>query len=338
MPVSEPATPRLSPEDGRFLAALQEGLPLVAEPFLEIGKRCGLSEEQAIARTQEWIARGWIRRFGVVVRHRPAGIRHNAMVVWDLPDAEASRLGERMARFPFVTLCYRRRRALPHWPYNLYCMIHGTSRERVLEQIEVLTREAGLTGRPREILFSTRCHKQRGAKYRGTGSTRGLRAGEVTSPPDYDETDARLLNLLQDGIPVSEAPFHEAAAELGITQQEVVDRVASLLDRGVLSRFGPLFNVERMGGVFTLVAAAVPEDRFDEVAALVNRRPEVAHNYRREHALNLWFVTATETDAATADVLAGIERETGVTLYPCPKLEEYHLDLRLDARHGGEAR
>jgi len=149
--------------------------------------------------------------------------------------------------------------------------------------------------------------------------------------PSYDAFDAELINLLQQGIPICESPFRAIAEKLGSSQDEVVARLRRLVEQGTLSRFGPLFNVEHMGGRFTLIAARVPEERFEEVTHSINSRSEVAHNYRRDHPLNMWFVTATETQADTDRVIAEIERETQLELYVFPKLEEYFLDLRLDA-------
>jgi len=153
------------PPDPRLLGALRGGLPLTSRPFLEIARRIGSTEDEVIATLERWQADGWIRRFGVVVDHRSVGVRHNAMVVWDVPDADVPALGAHMARFPFVTLCYQRRRSAPAWTFNLYCMIHGTSRETVLAQIEHLTTELALHVYPREILFSRRRFRQRGAYY-----------------------------------------------------------------------------------------------------------------------------------------------------------------------------
>jgi len=110
-----------------------------------------------------------------------------------------------------------------------------------------------------------------------------------------DETDRRIVNALQGGFPVCDEPYAAVAATLGIGAGELIDRLRALLDRGVLSRFGPQYQIERMGGRFVLAALAVPEADFDRVAALVNAFDEVAHNYRREHRLNMWFVLATES-------------------------------------------
>jgi DNA-binding Lrp family transcriptional regulator len=150
----------LDPAGRRLVAALAEGLARVARPYAELGARCNLSEADVIARLRAWEGEGLVRRLGVIVRHRALGYAANAMVVWDVPDAEATALGRSLARHEAVTLCYRRGRALPRWPYNLYCMVHGRERERVLEQVEALTRAAGLAGTPRQVLFGTTCFKQ----------------------------------------------------------------------------------------------------------------------------------------------------------------------------------
>ncbi len=101
-----------------------------------------------------------------MVRHRELGYRANAMVVWDVPDAEVATVGRVFAGYPFVTLCYRRPRHLPDWPYNLFCMIHGRCRETVTAQAEVLATAAGDSARRHELLFSRRRFKQCGARYR----------------------------------------------------------------------------------------------------------------------------------------------------------------------------
>ncbi len=110
-----------------------------------------------------------------------------------------------------------------------------------------------------------------------------------------DETDRRIVNALQGGFPVCDEPFDAVARTLGIGADELIGRLRGLLDRGVLTRFGPQYQVERMGGRFVLAALAVPEADFERVTALVNAFDEVAHNYRREHRLNMWFVLATES-------------------------------------------
>ncbi len=155
----------LSDADCRLLDALQDGIPLVPRPFAALGMAAGLSEADILVRLGRLSDEGVIRRFGVIVRHHELGYRANAMTVWDLPDDQVGDVGRRLAALGYVTLCYRRPRRLPHWPYNLFAMIHGRDRATVEGLVEQATVEAGLTGRPRAILFSRRRFKQRGARY-----------------------------------------------------------------------------------------------------------------------------------------------------------------------------
>jgi DNA-binding Lrp family transcriptional regulator len=146
-----------------------------------------------------------------------------------------------------------------------------------------------------------------------------------------DETDRRIVNALQGGFPVCDEPYAAVAATLGIGAGELIDRLRALLDRGVLSRFGPQYQIERLGGRFVLAALAVPEADFDRVTARVNAFDEVAHNYRREHRLNMWFVLATETAEQIPLVAGRIEAATGLPVYLFPKEREYFVELRLVA-------
>lgn len=146
-----------------------------------------------------------------------------------------------------------------------------------------------------------------------------------------DDIDRALIDALQDGIAVVERPFLDIAKRLGLGEDEVPRRLAALVEGGVLSRFGPLYDAERLGGAVTLAAMHVPEGRFDAVAAQVNAHPEVAHNYAREHHLNMWFVAAAETPGRVTAVLREIMAETGLPIYDMPKLREFHLGLRLAA-------
>jgi DNA-binding Lrp family transcriptional regulator len=155
----------LSAKARRLVAALEHGMPLVGEPYAALARQAGCTEGEVIATLQGWLESGVARRIGAVVRHRPLGFRANAMVVWDVPDAEASAAGRRAAAHAAVTLCYRRARRLPEWRYNLYCMVHGKERARVEQAIEDVTRAAELSGYAREVLFSARCFAQRGARY-----------------------------------------------------------------------------------------------------------------------------------------------------------------------------
>jgi siroheme decarboxylase len=155
----------LSERDRRLIAAIQDGLPLVPRPYAAIGGALHMSEAEVIAALRRLIEGGVIKRFGVIVRHRELGYRANAMVVWDVPDARVADAGRTLAALPFVTLCYRRPRRLPAWPYSLFCMIHGRDREAVEALVEQASAAAGLESLPRAVLFSRRRFKQRGALY-----------------------------------------------------------------------------------------------------------------------------------------------------------------------------
>lgn len=143
--------------------------------------------------------------------------------------------------------------------------------------------------------------------------------------------DREIINALQGGFPVSERPYAQAAAQLGIGEDELIERLKQLLANGVLSRFGPMYHAERLGGALTLAAMKVAPSDFERVTAIVNGFPEVAHNYAREHALNMWFVLATETPERIGEAISEIERATGHRVYNLPKLEEFYVGLRLEA-------
>lgn len=143
-----------------------------------------------------------------------------------------------------------------------------------------------------------------------------------------DAIDRAILNGLQEGFPVCERPYAEAARALGIEEPVLMERLQALLDDGTLSRFGPLIHAEQLGGGLTLAAMQVSPEDLDRVIGSVNAFPEVAHNYERDHALNLWFVVATEDPDQVGEVLAAIERDTGYPVYNFPKEEEYFLNLR----------
>jgi DNA-binding Lrp family transcriptional regulator len=150
-------------------------------------------------------------------------------------------------------------------------------------------------------------------------------------PAALDNTDRAIINALQGEFPICERPFAAAAEPLGLTEAQLMTRVERLLSNGTLTRFGPMFQIERMGGAFCLAAMAVPEDRYDEVTQTVNGFAEVAHNYRREHALNMWFVLATETAAGVEGTARAIEAATGLPVYLFPKEREFFVEMRLRA-------
>jgi DNA-binding Lrp family transcriptional regulator len=146
-----------------------------------------------------------------------------------------------------------------------------------------------------------------------------------------DEIDRKIINELQGGFPVCESPYQVVATQLGLTETALIKRIECLLEAGVLSRFGPLYHAEKMGGGLTLAAVKVSEDDFDQVADIINAFPEVAHNYARNHQLNMWFVIATDEAKRVLEVIKEIEEKTGLMVYNMPKKNEYFVGLKLDA-------
>ncbi len=150
-------------------------------------------------------------------------------------------------------------------------------------------------------------------------------------PQALDAIDRAAINALQDGLPLIPRPYAPLAEALGLDEAALLARIARLLALGALTRFGPFYDAAAMGGAFCLCAMAVPPERLDAVAALVNARPEVAHNYERAHRLNMWFVLATETPEGIAETADAIEAETGLRVFRFPKLEEYFIGFRVAA-------
>lgn len=145
-----------------------------------------------------------------------------------------------------------------------------------------------------------------------------------------DELDRQIINKLQGGFPICEHPFKVVAMLLNTTEQELLQRIDQLLKEGFLSRFGPLYHAEKLGGGLTLAALAVPEQAFEKITNIVNSFPEVAHNYAREHELNMWFVIATEKPERINEVIKDIETQTNLKVYNVPKEAEYYIGLRFE--------
>lgn len=146
-----------------------------------------------------------------------------------------------------------------------------------------------------------------------------------------DEIERAIINTLQGGLPVCERPFLAAAQALGLEEATLLARLDAMRGSGLLTRVGPLYQIEKMGGAFTLAALHAPDADFERVAQLVNARPEVAHNYQRDHALNMWFVLATETPEQIEQVIAAIQRDTGCEVLNFPKSREFFVELKLQA-------
>jgi DNA-binding Lrp family transcriptional regulator len=145
-----------------------------------------------------------------------------------------------------------------------------------------------------------------------------------------DSLDRTIINGLQGGFPICDHPYAVAASNLGTTEDELLTRLSKMEQEKVFSRFGPMYHAEQMGGELTLAALRVPEERYEEVTELVNAFPEVAHNYAREHALNMWFVIATERAGRVSEVIAEIESQTGLQVYNMPKQQEFFIGLRFE--------
>lgn len=146
-----------------------------------------------------------------------------------------------------------------------------------------------------------------------------------------DATDRAILNGLQSGFPLTPHPFADAGRQFGLSEGELIQRISNLRARGIITRFGPFFDAEAMGGAFCLCAMAVPPERFDEISNLVNAHAEVAHNYERLHRLNMWFVLACETPDCVDRIVRDIEDETRLKVLRFPKLREFFIGFRVKA-------
>ena len=149
-------------------------------------------------------------------------------------------------------------------------------------------------------------------------------------------TDRAIIDGLQGGFPICERPYAAVAGSFGISETELLERLQRMLATRVLTRFGPMFQVERMGGAFVLAAMCVPDAEWLRVLEIVNAFPEVAHNYRRESdrngAFNMWFVLATETVDGIDAAVRQIEEASGLPVFPFPKLQEYFVEMKLAVR------
>lgn len=146
-----------------------------------------------------------------------------------------------------------------------------------------------------------------------------------------DALDKDIINTLQYDFPVCERPFSQLAEMLNSTEDELIRRVQSMLDTGLLTRFGPMYNAVNMGGALSLCAMKVPVNEFDTVTEQVNAFDEVAHNYQRDHEMNMWFVLATETQQELDSAVKKIEKTTGIHVYNMPKQKEFFVGLHFKA-------
>ena len=151
------------------------------------------------------------------------------------------------------------------------------------------------------------------------------------APDALDATDRAILNRMQDGLPLCPHPFAALAVDLGLTEDALITRIQTLREIGAITRFGPFYDAEAMGGAFCLCAIEVPAGRFDEVMTLVNAHREVAHNYERTHRLNMWFVLACERPEQIAQTAERITQETGLPVLLFPKEHEFFIGFRVTA-------
>jgi len=168
--VPENATAPIDATDRRIIVATQEGLPLTPQPYQAIAESLGLSADVVMARIRRMQEVGIIRRIGVVPNHYALGYRANGMTVWDVPDERAQELGEQIGALDFVSHCYQRPRHLPDWPYNLFAMVHGHTKEEVDDQVAQIAQLLGHDDRGHRVLFSTRILKKTGLRIGGLGN------------------------------------------------------------------------------------------------------------------------------------------------------------------------
>jgi DNA-binding Lrp family transcriptional regulator len=146
-----------------------------------------------------------------------------------------------------------------------------------------------------------------------------------------DNTDRKIINSLQGDFPITDRPYLQVAQQLGISEDELLNRLETLLENRTLTRFGPMYDIQKLGGSFSLCAIRVPPERFEEVTDIVNSYSEVAHNYERDHEFNMWYVLATESLAEIAKTNQAIEDKTGLKVYNMPKIQEFFVGLHFEA-------
>ena len=145
-----------------------------------------------------------------------------------------------------------------------------------------------------------------------------------------DTIDKSIINCLQGGFPIAENPWDEIAESLQLSVDDLINRIQNLQQQGYISRFGPMYHAEKLGGGLTLAAMKVADEDYQQITELVNSSDQVAHNYARDHQLNMWFVVATETPEEVSHVISDIERRSGMRVYNMPKQKEYFLQLKFE--------
>jgi siroheme decarboxylase len=154
--------------DRAIVAATQSGLPLVKEPYEAVAHIVGIPASEVMQRMQRMLSDGIIRRVGVVPNHYALGFKANGMSVWNVPEDRIIELGQKIGALDFVTHCYRRPRHLPDWPYNLFAMVHGKSRDEVFEKVAIISDLLDDADQGHEVLFSTKILKKTGLRIKGS--------------------------------------------------------------------------------------------------------------------------------------------------------------------------
>jgi len=152
--------------DRKLILATQAGLPLVSDPWEELGRQLDMSADEVLARFQSMQEAGVIRRIAAVPDHYRLGYRYNGMTVWDVNDDRITELGAAIGELPFVSHCYRRPRHLPYWSFNLFAMVHGTTREEVEDKAASIRGVLGDASRQHTILYSSAILKKTGLRLR----------------------------------------------------------------------------------------------------------------------------------------------------------------------------
>ena len=170
--VRSPADDGLDATDRAIVAATQAGLPLVARPFHEVAAGLGIEPAELMRRLRRMLDTGAVRRIAAVPNHYALGYRANGMSVWDVADAHVTEAGRAVGALPFVSHCYRRPRHPPIWPYNLFAMVHGRSREQVEAHVAAIASVLGARQRAHDVLYSRRILKKTGLRLRRDASNR----------------------------------------------------------------------------------------------------------------------------------------------------------------------
>ncbi|WP_377193010.1 siroheme decarboxylase subunit beta [Ruegeria meonggei] len=156
-------------QDRQIIEVLQGGLPLVPAPYAQVAETLGMNEDALLVRLAKMKSRGVIRRIAAAPNHYKLGMTSNGMTVWDVDDDQVAELGAQIGALPFVTHCYERPRALPHWPFNLFAMVHGSDRAEVEEKRAEISAILGEACRAKDILYSTRILKKTGLRLKAKG-------------------------------------------------------------------------------------------------------------------------------------------------------------------------